>query len=101
MILLQFQRRKPAKIFHEIDRADPLAYDFSKVAATTPQQPTGIVSNHPFSYVLLDNGFDELPALSILCSRHPKTICFYKYWGAVSNVEAFVSESESLAASSI
>jgi hypothetical protein len=98
MILLRFQRRKHPKIFREVNRANRLACDFRQVAATTLQQPTGTVSDHPSSYVLLNKGFDGLLVLLIQFARHLKTICFYEYWGAV---EGFVSGTESLAPSSI
>ncbi|KAG9126441.1 hypothetical protein FRC07_003400 [Ceratobasidium sp. 392] len=32
--------------------------------------------------VVLDCGFDELPAVALVCQQQPRTICFYKYWDA-------------------
>ncbi|KAF8602108.1 hypothetical protein BDV93DRAFT_220592 [Ceratobasidium sp. AG-I] len=38
------------------------------------------------SSVLLDSGFDYIPALCFLSQMRPKTICFYKYWASVFDV---------------
>ncbi|KAG8701871.1 hypothetical protein FRC09_005085 [Ceratobasidium sp. 395] len=45
-------------------------------------KPSASHESHRRSCVILDQSFDELPAAALLCKRHPKTICFWRYWNA-------------------
>ncbi|KAG9120940.1 hypothetical protein FRC07_003323 [Ceratobasidium sp. 392] len=52
------------------------------LAGITSSQSSTSVQVGKKSLVVLDRAFDELPAVTFLCRRRGKTICFWRYWGA-------------------
>ncbi|KAG9122932.1 hypothetical protein FRC07_000489, partial [Ceratobasidium sp. 392] len=51
-----------------------------------PSKSSAADNSRNRSCIVLDKAFDELPAAAFLCQRHPKTICFWKYWDASASV---------------